>query len=161
MDNNELVKLIIELAVVIVAFFVGKYIFPKYKTTIQQHATEFEVLLNYAESFCAYARQFLDSSGEEKMNTVVEKLRNICEQQGIKVDDETLRAIAQKAYDAMVAGENSSKVIIESAVNELKSTATAGLAIQVIDGNIEEMEPVLTTGTTSDDAEKIIEITAD
>lgn len=120
MQDNGLM-MIIELLVVIVALFVGRYVLPKYKTTIDKAVTEFQVLLNYAESFCAYARQFLDAPGEEKMNTVVDKLKAICVKQGINVDEETLRAIAQKAYDAMKANENAPKVIIENAVAELKA----------------------------------------
>ena len=120
MQDNGLM-MIIELVVVVIAFFVGRYVLPKYKTTIDKAVTEFQLILNYAESFCAYARQFLNAPGEEKMNSVVAKLKIICEQQGISVDEETLRAIAQKAYDAMKANENAPKVIIENAVAELKA----------------------------------------
>ena len=121
MENNELITMMIELGVMIVAFVVGRYILPKYKTNIQHAAAEFQVLLSYAESYVAYAKQFLNVSGEEKMNAVVEKLKVICEKQNIQIDEETLRAIGQKAYDAMKAGEASSKVIIETAVEELKT----------------------------------------
>ena len=120
MQDNGLM-MIIELVAVVIAFFVGRYVLPKYKTTIDKAVTEFQLILNYAESFCAYARQFLNSPGEEKMNSVVAKLKIICEQQGISVDEETLRAIAQKAYDAMKANESAPKVIIENAVAELKA----------------------------------------
>lgn len=144
MENTELIKYIIELVIIIVSFLIGKYLFPKYKVNIQQHAAEIDVILRYAESFVAWARQFLsDSSGEEKMEAVVQKLREICEQRGIQVDEETLRAIAQKAYDAMVAGENSSKVIIEAAVEELKTAPAIGV--------VETLEPV-----TNPDAEQIV-----
>ena len=127
MDN--MTKTIIELVVIVVAFAIGRYILPKYKINIQNAAAQFGVLLSYAESFCAYARQFLNCSGSEKMDNVVARLRDICEQQKIDIDDDTLRAIAQKAYDSMIAGENSTKVIIESAVEEIKTTVTTtGLA---------------------------------
>lgn len=129
MQNNELLITIIELVVIVVSFLLGKYVFPKHKTTIQNAAAEFQVLLNYAESFVAYAREFIDAPGKEKMNTVVEKLKAICEQQNINVDEETLRAIGQKAYDAMKAGESSSKLIIESAVAELQSMSDTTEAI--------------------------------
>lgn len=112
--NNELLKLIIELVIIVAGFLAGRYVLPKYKTNVQSAVTQFEFILKYAESFCAYARQFLNSSGEEKMNDVVSKLKEICDQQGITVDENTLKAIAQKAYDSMVAAENKSKVIIET-----------------------------------------------
>ena len=144
MSNNEIIRMVVELVVVIIGFFVGRYVLPKYKTNIQNAAIQFEVLLSYAESFCAYARQFLDCSGEEKMDSVVEKLKVICMQQGIEVDEETLRAIGQKAYDAMVAGEKSSGTILEGAVEELKFTAGMGMGIQA--NSDEGIEPILTTG---------------
>jgi hypothetical protein len=121
--DGDIKMMIIELIITIIAFLLGRYVLPKVKIDIQQHAVEFAVIFNYAESFCAYARQFLTNySGKEKMDDVVKKLQKICTEQGINVDEETLRAIAQKAYDAMKAGENSSKVIIEAAVDEIKST---------------------------------------
>lgn len=125
MENAELIKMVVELVVCIVAFAVGRYVLPKYKEDIQHAVAQFEVILKYAESFCAYARQFLtDYSGSQKMDAVVEKLKAICAEKGIDVDEETLRAIAQKAYDAMIAGESSSKLIIESAVTELQDAKT-------------------------------------
>lgn len=120
MDGDTVVVLI-ETIIVVISFLIGRYIIPKYKTNIVNAVTEFEVLLDYAESFCAYARQFLNVSGSEKMNNVVEKLKIVCEKNGIKVDDETLRAIGQKAYDSMIAGENSSKIDFEDFTTTLKS----------------------------------------
>ena len=124
--NKEVINLIIEIVITIGAFLLGRYVVPKVKANIKNPDTQFQVLLSYAESFCAYARQFLNCSGSEKMDNVVEKLKAICIKYNIEVDDETLRAIGQKAYDAMKAGENSSKVIIESAVQELRTIPTYG-----------------------------------
>lgn len=151
MENNELLKTAVELVITIVAFLLGRYILPKYKTTIHNAAAEFQVLLNYAESFVAYARQFLDASGEEKMNTVVEKLKVICVQQKINVDDETLRAIAQKAYDAMMAGQNSSTVIIESAIEDLKKAAIEATLEQTLDAVLNNNAEQINTDNVSID----------
>lgn len=127
--------------VTIIAFLFGKYVFPKHKTSIQNAVAQFEILLRYAESFCAYARQFLNCSGSEKMDAVVEKLKAICVKEGIDVDEETLRAIGQKAYDAMIAGENSSKVIIETAVEELKTFTPVEGVTETINST-DELEPI-------------------
>ena len=149
--EGDLVKIIIEAVIIVAAFFVGRYVLPKYKTNIQNAATQFQVLLNYAESFCAYARQFLDCSGEEKMNDVVKKLRSICEEKSIEIpDDEILRAIAQKAYDAMIAGENSSKVIIESAVEELRTIPTYGSSEGILTTNAEEQSELIDINNLKD-----------
>ena len=123
--DKELIKLIVELVLAIVVFLLGRYVFPKYKIDISAAAAQFNVILNYAESFVAYARQFLNCSGKEKMDDVVKKLKAICDQQGIQLEEETLRAIAQKAYDAMVANENKSKVILETQLLEEVKIAEA------------------------------------
>lgn len=147
--DNDLLKIIIELVVIIVAFLMGRYLLPKIKANISDASSEFEILLRYAESFCSYSRQFLDCSGKEKMDSVVEKLKDICNKYGFEVDDETLRAIGQKAYDAMKAGENSSKVIIESAVQELRTIPTYGSKEEGVtltttsDEMLEETTPIL------------------
>ena len=122
MQNTELAVLIIQPVICIIAFLLGKYVFPKYKDTIQTVATQFDVIFKYAESFCAYARQFLSCSGPEKMDDVVKKLTSICEQQNIDIDEETLRAIAQKAYDAMKAGESqaNTQLIVQTALDDVK-----------------------------------------
>ena len=58
MQNNiELLILITQPIIYLIAFLLGKYVFPKYKDTIQTVATQFDVIFKYAESFCAYARQ--------------------------------------------------------------------------------------------------------
>jgi len=121
--DKDLIKLLIELGLAVVAFILGRYILPKYKGNIQTAVSQFEFILKYAESFCAYARQFLTTSGEEKMDEVVKKLKELCVKEGIQVEEETLRAIAQKAYDAMVAAENKAKIVIESpaAIEEVKT----------------------------------------
>lgn len=163
--DNQLIELFIELGITIAAFLVGRYVLPKIKTNInvQDLTIQFQLLLNYAESFVAYARQFLtELSGKEKMDSVVEKLQTICEKEGINVDTETLRAIGQKAYDAMVAGENSSKVVMENAVKELKAiveptvkeivTETTGLLLD----KITETTPTAITTNVGDEKSNVI-----
>lgn len=114
--DKDLIVLIIQLVLAIGSFLAGRYLLPKYKTNINTAVTQFDVILKYAESFVAWARQFLNSSGEDKMNDVVKKLKAICDKEGIDIDEETLRAIAQKAYDAMIAAEEKAKIIVEPAV---------------------------------------------
>lgn len=101
----RIIELLIELIITIIAFLVGRYILPKMKTNVQDAATQFTMLLNYASSYVSYAKEFLNCPGTEKMNNVVEKLKALCQKYNINIDEETLRAIGQKAYDAMKAGE--------------------------------------------------------
>ena len=59
------------------------------------------------------------------MDSVVEKLGEICEKFGIDADQETLRAIGQKAYDAMKAGEvETLPIILEQTAEEFKDFGT-------------------------------------
>ena len=73
------------------------------------------------------------------MDNVVYKLRCICEQQGITVDDETLRAIGQKAYNAMMSVEEAPKIILENAITELK-TASVETLEAIADPNAEQIK---------------------
>jgi hypothetical protein len=125
MQNNEMVVMLVELIVTILGFAVGRYLLPKYKDTLQSAVNQFQMLLGYAESFCAYAKQFMTCSGSEKMDSVVEKLSKICSDNGIEMDNETLRAIGQKAYDSMKLGEAQASatntiVIQQSALDDVK-----------------------------------------
>ena len=155
----EFIKMIVQVVIIVVSFFVGRYILPKVNTS--EFAATFQVILNYAESFVAYARQFVDASGEEKMDTVVEKLKAICKEQGIKVDDETLKAIAQKAYDAMKAGENSSKVVIEGAVDELRMipvvTSSEVLSAASLENTLTESVSISDDEESKDNSETVEE----
>ena len=52
-----------------------------------------------------WAREFMKTStGKEKMDKVVEQLKKIADEAGLKVTEEQLRSIAQTAYEAMMAG---------------------------------------------------------
>lgn len=121
--ENDSIK-IVEFIICIIFFLIGRYILPKTKDAIQNAMTQFQVLLSYAESFCAYAREFLKCSGSEKMDDVVKKLTVICEQQNIDVDEETLRAIGQKAYDSMIKGEIKAEVILQDYLEDVKQFPT-------------------------------------
>ena len=81
--DKELIVLIVQLVLAIGSFLAGRYLLPKYKTNIGTAVTQFELILKYAESFVAYARQFLNSSGKDKMDDVVKKLQAICDKEGI------------------------------------------------------------------------------
>ena len=120
--DKDLIVLIMQLVLAIGSFLAGRYLLPKYKTNINTAVTQFDVVLKYAESFVAWARQFLNSSGEDKMNDVVKKLKAICDKEGIDLDEETLKAIAQKAYDAMIAAEKKAKIVVETPVVEEAKT---------------------------------------
>ena len=101
MDN--IIVLAIQLAVAVGAFVIGKYVFPNIPKSVSEKLQE---LSGWAEQFVVWAREFMKSaSGKEKMDKVVEQLKKIADEAGLKVTEEQLRAIAQTAYEAMMAGE--------------------------------------------------------
>lgn len=99
---NNIIILAIQLAVAVGAFALGKYVFPNIPKSVSE---KLEELSGWAAQFVVWAREFMKSStGKEKMDKVVEQLKKIADEAGLKVTEEQLRAIAQTAYEAMMAG---------------------------------------------------------
>lgn len=99
---NNIIILAIQLAVAVGAFALGKYVFPNVPKNVSEKLQE---LSGWAAQFVVWAREFMKtSSGKEKMDKVVEQLKKIADEAGLKVTEEQLRAIAQTAYEAMMAG---------------------------------------------------------
>lgn len=99
---NNIIILAIQLAVAAGAFALGKYVFPNIPKNVSEKLQE---LSGWAAQFVVWAREFMKtSSGKEKMDKVVEQLKKIADEAGLKVTEEQLRAIAQTAYEAMMAG---------------------------------------------------------
>lgn len=97
--DYDFITLIIEVVILIAAFVVGKYIIPNISSNAMEN---FNLIMKYAETFVAFAKQFMHANtGEEKMEKVVSMLREIAVKYGIDITDEELTAIAQKAYNAM------------------------------------------------------------
>ena len=100
---NEIIFLAIQLAVTIGASLVGKYVLPNIPTSASE---KLEELSGWAAQFVVWAREFMQgSTGEEKMNKVVELMKEIAEESEIDVTEDQLKAIVQNAYEAMKAGE--------------------------------------------------------
>ena len=100
---NDIIFAAINLGIAVAFFVLGKYVYPKIPKTITDKLFE---LGQMAEKFVVWAREFMKSStGAEKMEKVVEMLKEVAEEAGLKVTDEQLQAIVQAAYEAMKAGE--------------------------------------------------------
>lgn len=99
---NNIIILAIQLTVAVGAFALGKYVFPNIPKNVSEKLQE---LSGWAAQFVVWAREFMKTStGKEKMDKVVEQLKKIADEAGLKVTEEQLRAIAQTAYEAMMAG---------------------------------------------------------
>lgn len=116
--DHETVKLIATLTVTILAFVLGKYVFPKIpQETIDQVTSKVNLIINYADKFVSWAKEFCkDKTGPEKMDEVVKQLTGIAERYNIDITEDEIRAIAQKAYDAMIAGEKAADAAAQGTV---------------------------------------------
>ncbi len=113
---NNIIILAIQLAVAVGAFALGKYVFPNIPKNVSEKLQE---LSGWAAQFVVWAREFMKTStGKEKMDKVVEQLKKIADEAGLKVTEEQLRAIAQTAYEAMMAGTKEAGQTTEASQTE-------------------------------------------
>ena len=111
---KEVIILIIQIGLLLLAFLASKGIINVHTSSesIGDIINKTNLMLTWAEQFVSYARYFLSAlTGKEKMDKVVEYLENIAQRNKIDMTTDEIRAIAQKAYDAM-------KVLEEKAENE-------------------------------------------
>ena len=121
---NDIIFAAINLGIAEAFFVLGKYVFPKIPKTITDKLFE---LGQMAEKFVVWAREFMKSStGAEKMEKVVEMLKEVAEEAGLKVTDEQLQAIVQAAYEAMKAGEKEAQQAAPAASVVINTQAPAG-----------------------------------
>ena len=101
---NEIIITAIKLAVLIIAFLLGRYVLPYVKRTVNLDSLTF--VANWAYSFVVEAKNLLvDSTGAEKKKAVTRKLKTICERYKINLSSEQISALIEDAYSAMKAGE--------------------------------------------------------
>ena len=94
----------VSFAVMLLAFVLGRFVFPK--IPVETIST----LSEWADKFVRYARYFLaDKTGAERMEEVVSQLSQIAEKYGIKISETQLTAIAQEAYELMIAEAGKNK----------------------------------------------------
>ena len=124
---EEIIFLAIQLAVTVGAFLVGKYVLPNIPPSASE---KLEELSGWAEQFVVWAREFMkDSTGEEKMDKVVELMKEIADEAEIEVTDEQLKAIVQNAYEAMKAGEAQVNAAVAAQTAAAQTTPAPTVAI--------------------------------
>ncbi len=105
---NDIILLPVQLGITIVAFAIGKYVFPNLPRNVTDKLT---MLSRWAAQFVVWAKEFMKKqTGKEKMAAVVEKLKEIADEAGLDVTEDQLKAIAQSAYNAMKAGEKEAEI---------------------------------------------------
>lgn len=124
---NDIIFSAIQLGIAVAAFIVGKYVFPNIPKTVTDKLNQ---LGQWAEKFVVWAREFMKSAtGEEKMDKVVDMLKDIAKEAGLNVTEDQLRAIVQAAYEAMKAGEKETQQTPATTVtiNTLPQTGPAAV----------------------------------
>ena len=102
MDNQVLI-LIMQAGIVLVAYLIGRFFLPT--STGQKTVEIIEVMALSAKQFISYCSQYVNKPGPEKMDYVVSELTKIAQQQKIDISEEQIKAIAQNAYDAVQQGK--------------------------------------------------------
>lgn len=157
--NKEVIFSIIYCLVTVGAFCVGKFIFPKIPVSVKDKLAD---LAEWAAKFVIWAREFLKTeSGEKKMAAVVEQLKQIATEAGLKVTAEQLKAIAQTAYEAMKAGEAVAQpaqlleaVTAQAVPTVVINTGTAAVATEKMLDNALKENPDGTVNTYDADGNK-------
>ena len=99
---KNLILQAVALLVSVGAFLLGKYVFPNVSKSVTAKLRE---LAAWADKFVVWAREFhKQASGHDKMEMVVEQLQAVAKEAGWDVTEDQLRAIAQAAYENMMAG---------------------------------------------------------
>lgn len=97
---NDIIFYAIELVIAIVAFLLGKYVFPTVKDTIL--GSNFAGLAIWVYKFVVSAKnQFGDNNGEKKLEYVTEQVKKMCKKYKIDLTDEQIRALIEDAYTEM------------------------------------------------------------
>lgn len=125
---DKIIMQAVVLGVMVAAFLTGKYVFPNIPKSVTD---KLNTLSQWAAQFVIWAREFMKSeTGEEKMAMVVQKLKEIADEAGIKVTEDQLKAIAQAAYEAMMAGQKEADMT--EAAKKAAMTVAAPTAATVI-----------------------------
>lgn len=97
---NDIIFYAIQLVIAVVAFLLGKYVFPTVKDAIL--GSNFSGLVTWVYKFVVSAKnQFGDNTGEKKLQYVTTQVKKMCEKYKIDLTDEQIRALIEDAYTEM------------------------------------------------------------
>lgn len=130
--ESQIIYLIIWIIITITLIIINKVLGNNNNTEIKDIFMKTSLIIQYAEAFVSWAKQFKsDLSGKEKMNVVIEKLSNIANKYNLDISETEICAIAQQAYDSMKNKEESIKAVSNQSpylselveiANEIKSS---------------------------------------
>ena len=104
MDN--IISLLVELAVLIIATLLGRYLIPLFKTKLD--ADKLELFSVWALKFVKAAENIISGSGkgEEKRDQVTKWLKEKADELGLKLTEDQIRTILEDAYTTMIQEAN-------------------------------------------------------
>lgn len=102
---NQIIYLVIQLVLMIIAYVLGKYVTPKLVTN-----KTIAVLSEWAYKLVVSAKRiFEDGEGEVKREYVTKAIKAICKKCNISLTEEQIRALIEDAYELMKQTEKENK----------------------------------------------------
>lgn len=101
---NHILYYIIGLAISLVGYVVGRYIFPK----IHIDVDKVQVISDWVYKFVVSAKNQFEGkyTGEQKLDYVTKQIKILCDKYKVKLNDEQIRALIEDAYDIIKQGQD-------------------------------------------------------
>jgi LL-H family phage holin len=105
---DKIIIYAIELVLAIVAFLLGRYVFPAVKQYFSElNNDNVSTIASWVYKFVVSAKnQFEDGCGEQKLAYVTEQVSAFCERNNITLTSEQIRALIEDAYVLMKQNYN-------------------------------------------------------
>ena len=105
---DKIIFCAIQLVIAIVAFLLGKYVFPTVKQYFSElNSDDVSTVASWVYKFVISAKnQFDDGCGQQKREYVTEQVCALCERNNINLTEEQIRALIEDAYVSMKQSYN-------------------------------------------------------
>ena len=105
---DKIILYAIELVLAIVAFLLGRYVFPVVKEYFNElNKDDVSTVASWVYKFVVSAKnQFEDGCGKQKLEYVTEQVSALCERNNITLTPEQIRALIEDAYVLMKQNYN-------------------------------------------------------
>ena len=100
---DDIIFAVIQLVIAIIAFLIGKYIFPNLKKLTDSNNEFVAALSTWVFNFVVDAKNSLkDAEGEEKREWVYAQVSELLDKWGVVLSSEQIYALIESAYDKML-----------------------------------------------------------
>lgn len=104
----EMIFLILQVIVILVAYLVGKYIVPKLS---QDDLKTLQLVKGWIETFVNEAANFTEYTGPEKKEYVSKQIAKFLVEKGIIMTEEQISALIEAAYNNFKKGQQESETM--------------------------------------------------